>query len=379
MKAARKIANGVYNGYKSLSFWAKFPVKVMKIKEIINKPSYYPEMQRKTKKEMWRDNFRWLCKDKELNSFYTSYGLDIKGFRDEKDFIPHREFCRIRNLGNQKVIRTNTGKYNYIALLRDKYVFASYLSSTIGKQYVVRSVGIADKNGLFLCEKDQWLGIDAVLNLSGSFVFKMIDGECGEGVFLVSIADGLLTVDKNTYSLAEFVTKYIRDSRWLIQPVIEQHEALLAFGTRSVNTIRAVTIRGKSGKISVFNAFLRLGSDADSFVDNRAMGGFGVGIDLETGMLMHYGFQHDRFGVKAEKHPLSGITFEGYQIPFWQETLDLIRRAHQQFYELQSIGWDVVITPSGPVLLEGNDDWEIGGPQDTYGGLKKRWDEQVNA
>ena len=130
MKAARKIANGVYNGYKSLSFWAKFPVKVMKIKEIINKPSYYPEMQRKTKKEMWRDNFRWLCKDKEPNSFYTSYGLDIKGFRDEKDFIPHREFCRIRNLGNQKVIRTNTGKYNYIALLRDKYAFSLFQLQT---------------------------------------------------------------------------------------------------------------------------------------------------------------------------------------------------------------------------------------------------------
>ena len=33
----------------------------------------------------------------------------------------------------------------------------------------------------------------------------------------------------------------------------------------------------------------------------------------------------------------------------------------------------IVITPNGPVILEGNDDWEIGGPQDTSGGLKKRW------
>lgn len=46
---------------------------------------------------------------------------------------------------------------------------------------------------------------------------------------------------------------------------------------------------------------------------------------------------------------------------------------HKQFYELESIGWDIVITPNGPVILEGNDDWEIGGPQDTSGGLKKRW------
>ena len=30
-------------------------------------------------------------------------------------------------------------------------------------------------------------------------------------------------------------------------------------------------------------------------------------------------------------------------------------------------------TPGGPIILEGNDDWEIGGPQDTGGGLRQRW------
>ena len=30
------------------------------------------------------------------------------------------------------------------------------------------------------------------------------------------------------------------------------------------------------------------------------------------------------------------------------------------------------LVKNGPVILEGNDDWEIGGPQDTSGGLKKR-------
>ena len=146
-----------------------------------------------------------------------------------------------------------------------------------------------------------------------------------------------------------------------------------------MNTIRAVTIQGKSGAISVFSAFLRLGANANTFVDNRAMGGFGVGIDLKTGRLMRYGFPHDSFGVKTETHPLSGIVFEGYQIPWWPETLELIQNAHRQFYELQSIGWDVVITENGPILLEGNDDWEIGGPQDTYGGLMKKWIEMTNA
>ena len=81
------------------------------------------------------------------------------------------------------------------------------------------------------------------------------------------------------------------------------------------------------------------------------------------------------FGLKEEQHPLTGVEFAGYEIPFWKEVVDLVKNAHAQFYSLQSIGWDIVITEKGPVLLEGNDDWEIGGPQDTYGGLKKRWNE----
>lgn len=379
MSIKNKLVNTTKDCYTALRFAARFPSQVMKINQLIDKPSYYPEMPRKSRQEMWKDNFKWLCKDWELNTFYTSYGLDIKGFRNPDDYIPHRHFCKMRNAGNQKNLKTPTGKYNYLALLRDKYAFSAYLSSTIGEQYVVKSIGIVDRNGIFFCDRKEWADIEELLTLEGRWVFKIIDGECGDGVFLVTIAGGKIKTGSDEYTPKEFAAKFVNKNRWLIQPVIEQHEALKAFKTRSVNTIRAVTIRGKSGSIGVFNAFLRLGADDKSFVDNRALGGYGVGIDLEKGTLMKYGYQHDSFGGKASQHPLSGIVFEGYEIPCWKETIDLIRNAHRQFYELQSIGWDIVITKDGPVLLEGNDDWEVGGPQDTYGGLKKKWNELVNA
>lgn len=356
---------------KEIKAFLRIPFLIPKIGRIADKPSYYPELKRKSRAKRWMDNFKWILRDKLPNVYYTSYGLDIEQFHDPKDYIPQREFINRRNAGNQKPKMTISGDYNYIVLLRDKYVFANYLKASLGENKVIESKGIIDRGRLYLPAEKAWFDLDRLNEMEGRWVFKVIDGECGVGVFLVSIQDGTYVMSGKTLSLDEFSQSVLQNSRWLIQPIVRQHEALKAFGTESVNTIRAITIKGNSGAIHVFNAFLRVGADAASFVDNRAMGGYGVGIDTDTGKLMRYGFQHDSFGTKAEKHPLSGIVFDGYQLPFWDETVQLIRDAHRQFYEIQSIGWDVVITPDGPVLLEGNDDWEIGGPQDTCGGLKE--------
>lgn len=365
----------------SLTFHIKtaliFPREVMKIGRIINKPSYYPELERKSRREMWLDNFKWLVKNKELNSFYTSYGLDIKGLHRPEDFIPHHEFCRARNAGNQRIKYSVTGHYNYIVLLRDKYAFSSYLSSTIGEQYVVKNVALLRKGKAFLTDKKSWDSPEKLLLDGSKLIYKKIDGECAEGVMLVRVDGNTVIAGDSEYSKADFV-KYIADKNLIVQNIVVQHEALRAFKTRSVNTIRVVTIQGKSGEVNIFAAFLRLSVSPESFVDNRAKGGLAIGVDLDTGKLMKYGLPHDSFGLKIEEHPLSHIRFEGYQLPYWKETVELVCKAHKQFYELQSIGWDVALTENGPVLLEGNDDWEIGGPQDTYGGLKSRWNELVN-
>lgn len=357
---------------EQLKFYAGFPVKVYHIRDIINKPSYYPEMQRKSKKEMWMDNFLWLVKYRELNRFYTSYGLDVVGLRNSSDFMDYRSFVALRNAGNQGEKLTISGRYNYIVQLRDKYIFAAYLASTIGEKYVVPTYALITDGKAFLNRENRWTNISELLTDGSSMVYKVLDGECADGVMLVNVSGNHVEADGSTYTKDEFVNS-VSGKKIIVQNVVSQHDTLQNFKTKSVNTLRIVTIRGKSGAINVFAAFLRLSASPDSFVDNRAKGGLGIGIDLETGKLMKYGFPHDSFGVKLEVHPLSGIRFDGFQLPYWDETVELVRNAHKQFYELESIGWDVVITNDGPVLLEGNDDWELGGPQDTYGGLKKRW------
>lgn len=356
----------------------RLPKQIINIRKIVKKPSYYPEKARKSKAIMWLDNLVWLLKNHELNPYYTSYGLDVKNFRNKKEFVPRHEFCRERNKGNQRVKNTISGSYNYIVLLRDKYVFSAYMSATLGSDYVPRTIALINGNRVYDISTERWNSIESFFSEDRTVVFKLIDGECADGVALVSVRNGRIIKKENMIEWKDYMMEFPGD-KILVQEALTQHHKIADLNPYCINTIRIITVRGKSGNIQIFAAFLRLGTSEESFVDNRAKGGLGIGINISQGTLMKYGFVHDEFGLKEERHPITGIKFAGYKIPYWSEVLNLIKKAHEQFYFIQSIGWDVVITEKGPVLLEGNDDWEIGGPQDTYGGLEKRWNDLRNA
>ena len=55
-----------------------------------------------------------------------------------------------------------------------------------------------------------------------------------------------------------------------------------------------------------------------------------------------------------DTHPITGVRFEGFEIPFFNEAVDLCKRAAMVVPQVQYVGWDVAITPSGPVIIEGN-------------------------
>lgn len=368
-----KILKKLRATYSAVLSVVRFPADLRRISKTVHSQSKYPEYPRKSNGEIWRENLKYLFKYHHVNPYYLTYGFDAKDFRDQSEFLMPREFANWRVSRNAVVKRTQTGDYTYMVLLRDKYVFANYLASSIGAQYVVPTIALISDGKAFLSDTKTWTDPVSLFTPGKKLVFKVLDGECADGVMLVECGEGRLLVDGKEMQPAEF-TESIRPLRVIVQNVVEQHEAIRQFRTKSVNTLRIVTVKGKSGETNVFAGFLRISASADSFVDNRAKGGLGVGIDLQTGKLQKYGFPHDQFGTKTEVHPLSGIRFEGFQLPYWEETVQLVCSAHKQFYDIRSIGWDVVLTPDGPVLLEGNDDWEIGGPQDTGGGLKKRWE-----
>ena len=58
-----------------------------------------------------------------------------------------------------------------------------------------------------------------------------------------------------------------------------------------------------------------------------------------------------------DTHPDTGVPFAGLRIPMYEEALALVRNASRHFGFMRTIGWDVAITPDGPMLIEANAYW----------------------
>ena len=151
-------------------------------------------------------------------------------------------------------------------------------------------------------------------------------------------------------------------SEFLFQETIKQHPVLNGLNDSCLNTIRIDTFIDSEGKIDIISAYLRL-SISNCHVDNISSGGCGVGVDIQTGKLKKYGYGIvQTCGVEIfTEHPLTKTVFENFTLPFFTEVKELVVKAASLVPVLRLVGWDVAIGESGPVLIEGNSDYDTSG------------------
>lgn len=158
-------------------------------------------------------------------------------------------------------------------------------------------------------------------------------------------------------------------SNFIFQETISQHPEVSKLNPSCLNTIRMDTFIDGEGNCNVISAYIRM-STSNSHVDNFNEGGCAVGIVLETGKLKKYGYSSFKnVGVKVlTQHPITKTVFENYSIPFLPQAKELVLKAARLVPALRLIGWDVAIGESGPILIEGNSNYQISGSDFLYGG-----------
>lgn len=157
---------------------------------------------------------------------------------------------------------------------------------------------------------------------------------------------------------------------FLFQKTVQQHPQLNVLNPSSLNTIRFDSFIDKDGKIEVVSGYIRM-SITNQHVDNISSGGCMVGINIHTGKLKREGYMSiTKFGVKVlTKHPITNIVFEDFTIPYFDEAKNLVIKAARLMPGLRLMGWDLAIGESGPVLIEGNSDYNMRGNDLSEGGF----------
>lgn len=139
----------------------------------------------------------------------------------------------------------------------------------------------------------------------------------------------------------------------LIEERILQHADLEAIAPGTANTTRVTTFVGDDGTVEIINMAQKFGRGQVS--DQASFGGFYTALH-EDGKAMGMGYSVD--GHLFETHPDTGFRIADFQLPMMDEVRALITEVALVVPQVRYVGWDIVVTPTGPVLVEGN--WGAG-------------------
>ena len=266
---------------------------------------------------------------------------------------------------------------------RDEYLSDKVIYMTMGK-FVGRKLHdtqLEDKFGFYRIAKDYFRREVMLVSSEKDFkkfeefatrvrdiIIKPNSSACGYGI----------TVEH--FSGRDMVTSVFNDMMnkgqdYIVEELIHQSDRLASWNQSSVNTVRISSFfNGKD--FSILCPFIRMGRRG-AIVDNGGQGGLYAAIDAQTGKIVTDG--KDELCNVYQEHPDSHIVFKGWQVPQWEELVELTKKIHGLFPKHKYVGWDFAHTKDGWVLIEGNWGEFIAQQSTMERGYKKEFMQLLNA
>lgn len=220
---------------------------------------------------------------------------------------------------------------DYRGLFQDKVEFDRTFSEFLRREWMVVDAGNADD-------------LRAFTERLGTIVTKEPVGQAGTGVHRYHAAE--------VEDWTQFHRGLLERGEILVEEVIRQHDDLAAVCPGTVNTTR-VTAFFDGEKTHILAMAQKFGRGAVS--DQMTFGGFYTMLD-ENGRALGAGY--DSHGHVHELHPDSGARIADFQLPMIDEVKAFVDQVARVVPQVQYVGWDIVVGPDGPVLVEGN--WGAG-------------------
>lgn len=252
-----------------------------------------------------------------------------------------------------------------------KFAFSQFMG-TFGIP-TPRSYGLFDPDFGYTPERESFRSVDDIkrvidANNLTEFVIKPAGGAKGTGITVITSrrGDKFISGDEREFDFAA-LHKLMLDAFKsnmprhrdcvLLQERIKQHPAFDAINPNCTNTIRVMTFVNDSGEVEIIGRIIKFGR-GKTMVDNVDKGAMMAPIDDSgtIGPLVKYSSSKLEY---IDCHPDSNAQIAGLELPFFLEADALAREAQRHLPQLRSLGFDIAITPQGPVIIEGNAWWGI--------------------
>lgn len=264
---------------------------------------------------------------------FVRYGAGYKDYNifEFYNMKPNERATYMTRLKNRRLItKLNDQKYSYI--FDKKNVFDERFKKYLGREILDLDGATAEK-------------VEAFVKGKKNIFAKPYSGESGKGIEKLTVSDF-----KSQGELFEYLTNPQKNFGLIEEPIV-QHEISNAIYPCAINCFRIVTLVWKGVPYIIYAVF-KMGNDG-RFIDNLDNGGIACHFDLEKGEICGQG--HTQHLICYDEHPYTHVKFEGYKLPFIDEVKALVKEAALEVPEIKYVGWDVCLTPTGPIIVEGND------------------------
>lgn len=199
------------------------------------------------------------------------------------------------------------------------------------------------------------------------FVLKPVSARGGDGFRRLVKGQDKLFEGENEVQIEDIWNelKPTMERGVVMEETVHNHKTVESMNPSSLNTFRVMTFRFPDGRWESICICLKVGR-LGSVVDNRTAGGLLVPIDKDG----RTGTAFDTLtNTSSSQHPDSGAQLANIKLEMYQDVVDLAIRASAYFSHTGILGWDIALTPDGPVIIEVNAAPSVKYLQVVYGGI----------
>ena len=217
----------------------------------------------------------------------------------------------------------------YIGMLMNKYIFSKVFAEFYGRKCAQAS------------DIDEEL-LKKMADGSGQVVYKPNCKGMGKGIRILKVT--------TKEEIGEALEGIRSGGNGIVEEYICQDEVLSELYPKAVSVVRFYSVCSPKGSF-LFAPVLTVAHQNE--ISNGCQDALTSMVDIRTGEVLTQAVDQNEM-VEYKTHPVTGKAFQGVMLPFWKETIGMMRRVVPLASKISNIGWDVAITRDGPILVEAN-------------------------